>query len=78
MEGQAQTPGVHYVIPTRTIAGSPEEMLAEIDEVVGGLLALRQLIATQNVGVGSGMAGGSRPRIRLWPRLLYGAGSANR
>jgi hypothetical protein len=78
MRGQVQTSGVHYVIPARTIAGSPEEMLAEIDDVVQGLLALRQLIATENVGVGSGLAGGSRPRIRLWPRRLYGDESANR
>jgi hypothetical protein len=74
MKGQVQTSGVHYVIPARTIAGSPEEMLTEIDEVVHGLLALRQLIATQNVGVGSGLASGPRPRIRLWPRRLTGMG----
>jgi hypothetical protein len=78
MKGQVQTAGVHYVIPARTIAGSTEEMLAEIDEAVQGLLALRQLIATQSVGVGSGLAGGPRPRIRLWPRRVYGDGSANR
>ena len=78
MKGQVQTTGVRYVIPARTIEGSPQEMLAEIDETVQGLLALRQLIATQSVGVGSGLAGGPRPRIRLWPRRLYGAGSANR
>jgi hypothetical protein len=77
-KGQEQTSGVHYVIPARTIAGSPEEMLTEIDDVVHGLLALRHLIATQKVGVGSGLAGGSRPRSRLWPRRLYGARSANR
>jgi hypothetical protein len=51
-------------------------MLAGIDEVVQGLLALRQLIATRSVA--SGLAGGPRARIRLWPRRLYGAVSANR
>jgi hypothetical protein len=72
MKGQVQTSGVHYVVPARTIGGSPQEMLAEIDEIVQGLLALRQLIATQSVGVGSSLAGGRRPRIRLLPRRLTG------
>jgi len=74
MKGQVQTSGVHYVIPARTIEGSSQEMLAEIDEIVRGLLALRHLIATQGVG----LTGGPRPRIRLWPRRLYGVVSANR
>ena len=76
MKGQAQTSRVRYVIPARTIEGSPRETLAEIDEIVQGLLALRQLIATRSVA--SGLAGGPRARIRLWPRRLYGAVSANR
>ena len=36
-----------YLIPSRTIAGSSQEMLAQIDEAVQGLLALRHLIAVQ-------------------------------
>ena len=39
--------GSRYLIPPRTLSGSPEEMLAQIDEAVQGLLALRHLIAVQ-------------------------------
>jgi|MudIll2142460700_1097286.scaffolds.fasta_scaffold852943_2 hypothetical protein len=78
MKGQVQTSGVRYVIPARTIEGSREEMVAEIDDVVRGLLGLRQLVSMHDAGVGSGVAGRSRPGIRLWPRRLYGVVSANR
>jgi hypothetical protein len=75
MKGQAQTSGVRYVIPARTISGSREEMMAEIDDVVRGLLGLRQLISMHDAGVRA--QGRSPLGLRLWPRL-YGTGSANR
>jgi hypothetical protein len=77
MKGQAQTSGVSYLIPARTISGSREEMVAEIDDVVRGLLGLRQLISMHDAGVGARAARRSPLGLRLWPRL-YGTGSANR
>ena len=78
MKGQVQNSRVRYVIPARTIEGSREEMVAELDDVVRGLLGLRQLISTESAGERSDVEGGPRPRIRLWPRRLYGVVSANR
>jgi hypothetical protein len=38
----------YYVVPGRTLRGSKTEMLAEIDEVVQALMALRLVILTQD------------------------------
>lgn len=56
-----------YLIPPRTICGSLEEMLAQIDEIVLGLLALRQLIAVQGTADATGM-NAARAALRLVPR----------
>ena len=47
MERSASAPDYNYILPARTLRGSTDELLAEIDEVVEGLLALRRLIAGQ-------------------------------
>ena len=39
-----RTNGTSYVIPSRTLSGSTEQMLAELDEAVEALLAVRHLI----------------------------------
>ena len=77
MKGWARASGVSYLIPSRTISGSREEMMAEIDDVVRGLLGLRQLISMHDAGVEAQAARRSPLGLRLWPRL-YGRGSANR
>ncbi len=38
-----------YLVPSRTLAGTPEDVLAQIDEAVQELLALRHLIAVRSV-----------------------------
>jgi hypothetical protein len=42
-----QATSVCYVVPGRTLRGSKTEMLAEIEEVVQALMALRLVILTQ-------------------------------
>ena len=65
--------GESFVIPARTLRGSRQDMLQDIDQAIVGLLALRHLI-------GSGapppealeLSGGQRPRQHRpgWPRLF--------
>jgi hypothetical protein len=43
----SQAGGRCYVVPARTLRGSRAEMLAEIEEVVMALLALRLVILTE-------------------------------
>jgi len=75
MKGWTRASGVSYLIPSHTISGSREEMVAEIDDVVRGLLGLRQLISMHEAG--AEVARRSPLALRLWPRL-YGTASANR
>lgn len=44
-EGPQSVADYDYILPARTLHGSATKMLAEIDELVEGLLALRQVIA---------------------------------
>ena len=56
MEKRESAGGYEYVVPARTLRGSVEEVLAEIDEAVEGLLALRQLVARRLVSRPGGAA----------------------
>ena len=66
-----------YFIPSRTIGGSPEEMLAQIDEAVRGLLALRHLVNVQQAQRAVAEASPARAGLRLVPPGLHSA-SVNR
>jgi hypothetical protein len=64
-----------FIIPSRTLQGSRQEMLQDIDQAIVGLLALRHLIdgnATPPDTLDSG--GRRRPLLKRlhWPRLLSG------
>jgi hypothetical protein len=48
-----------FIIPSRTLRGSREEMLQDIDQAIVGLLALRHL-----VGAGDGLPPDLAPRHR--------------
>ncbi len=37
--------GDAIIIPARTLRGRPDEILAELDEVISGMLALRAVVA---------------------------------
>ncbi len=39
-----------YVIPARTLSGSPEDVLEQIDQMVESLVAFRQVVATEHHG----------------------------
>ena len=56
-----------YLIPPRTLSGSTEEMLAQIDEAVQGLLALRHLITVQHATRAAADATPMRAALRLVP-----------
>jgi len=64
-----------FVIPSRTLRGSRQEMLQDIDQAIVGLLALRHLLGS-GASPGPALAPGGRrlpllKRLR-WPRLLTG------
>jgi hypothetical protein len=64
-----------FIIPSRTLRGSREEMLQDIDQAIVGLLALRHLVGAGAAPPGDLDPGGRRrpllKRIR-WPRLFGG------
>lgn len=43
--------GDYYIVPARTLRGSPDQMVADIDEAIQALMGLRQLIGLRRVGV---------------------------
>ena len=64
-----------FIIPSRTLRGSRQEMVQDIDQAVIGLLALRHLIddgAPPPEAIE--LAGGQRPRQNRsrWPRFFTG------
>ena len=71
-----------FIIPSRTLRGSREEMVQDIDQAIVGLLALRHLIDSSAPPPEALKLGGDqRPRQHRarWPRLfasfrLAGAG----
>jgi hypothetical protein len=51
MQSDTQT-SVTYVIPARRLAGSPRQVLEQLDEMVESLVAVRQVVASEpQVGV---------------------------
>lgn len=66
-----------YLVPSRTLSGTPEEVLGQIDEAVQGLLALRHLIAVQRARQVAAGAAAVHTGPRLVPVDLQSA-SANR
>lgn len=42
--------GDAIIIPGRTLRGHPDEILAELDEVISGMLALRGMLARGTTG----------------------------
>jgi hypothetical protein len=49
MEMRDQAAGASYLIPSRTLTGSPAHVLAELDQIVESLLALRQIVSSKNL-----------------------------
>ena len=45
MQGDSE-PCAAYVIPARTLTGSPEQVVEQIDQMVRSLLAFRQVVAS--------------------------------
>ena len=65
MQGNNQASAT-YVIPARTLSGSPQDVLDEIDQMVESLVAFRQIVASEhreNVRVGT-PRNGSPPTAR--------------
>jgi hypothetical protein len=62
-----------FIIPSRTLRGSKQEMIQDIDQAIVGLLALRHLIdAGPPPPESLALGGGRRPNVRRfhWPRLF--------
>jgi hypothetical protein len=62
-----------FIIPSRTLRGSREEMVQDIDQAIVGLLALRHLIDSGAPPPEAlELSGGQRPRQHRprWPRLF--------
>jgi hypothetical protein len=62
-----------FVIPARTLHGSKQDMIEDIDQAIVGLLALRHLIdGGAPVPESLALGGGRHPVLRRfrWPRLL--------
>jgi hypothetical protein len=70
------TNGTSYVIPSRTLSGSTEQMLAELDEAVEALLAVRHLIVLDAHGKSG--PGSLRPATEREPPEGQGWPSGNR
>jgi alkanesulfonate monooxygenase SsuD/methylene tetrahydromethanopterin reductase-like flavin-dependent oxidoreductase (luciferase family) len=49
MQGDTQVSAT-YVIPARTLIGSPDRVIEQLDEIVESLLAFRQVVASQHHG----------------------------
>ncbi len=69
---------VNYLIPSRTISGSPEEAVAEIDDLVETLLAVRQAVEERASGPVRADRGGWPARVRLLLPKHHAGLSANR
>ena len=62
-----------FIIPSRTLRGSRQEMVQDIDQAIVGLLALRHLIdGGAPPPEGLELGGSQRPRLHKpsWPRLF--------
>jgi hypothetical protein len=62
-----------FVVPSRILRGSKRDMLADIDQAIVGLLALRHLIDDGAPPPDALALGGRRRRVRRgfrWPRFL--------
>jgi hypothetical protein len=62
-----------FIIPSRTLRGSREEMVQDIDQAIVGLLALRHLIDSGAPPPEAlELSGAQRPRQHRprWPRLF--------
>jgi hypothetical protein len=70
-----------YTLPSHTLTGTANEVVAQLDDVIGGLLGLRTLIVTQNANA---LSPAHKRRLRLvWPGaallllvLLFAASAA--
>ncbi len=69
MESPGSVGDYDYIVPARALRGSTDEMLADIDDAVEGLLALRQLIARRKTSNADGTAHRTRPQAAARPRL---------
>ncbi len=76
MRAQEGEAAASYLIPSRTISGSPEEMLEQIDEAIQGLLALRHLITVKETNPAPPGAEAGGFRIRLVRSQSQGKDSA--
>ena len=62
-----------FIIPSRTLRGSRQEMVQDIDQAIVGLLALRHLIdGGAPLPEALELGGAQRPRRQTprWPRLF--------
>jgi hypothetical protein len=62
-----------FIIPSRILRGSRQEMVQDIDQAIVGLLALRHLIddgASPPQSLGEGGSPRRHPHRRWWTRLF--------
>ena len=62
-----QQDSVEYILPARRLAGTRAGVLAEIDELIQGLVGLRQLVSLHDQERPSDAL---KRRLRLFPSLL--------
>lgn len=56
----------YYIVPAHHLSGTPEEVLAQIDELIQGLIGLRQLVSLH----GPRPAELRRQKLRLVKRFV--------
>ena len=62
-----------FVIPSRTLRGSKQEMLEDIDQAIVSLLAFRHVVHGTAPPLEALASRGRRPQVRRrWPRFLAG------
>lgn len=71
MNADVETGTLHYVIPARTISGSAQELLEELDDMVAALQLVRQEIVSRTPKP----AKDASP-LPAWARWVAGAGVA--
>jgi hypothetical protein len=57
----------YYIVPARRLSGTTEEVLEQIDELIQGLVGLRELVSLH----GPKPADAPKPKIRLVNRFIH-------
>jgi hypothetical protein len=59
-------PAEYYIVPARRLSGTRDEVLGQIDELIQGLMGLRELVSLH----GPRPAEAPKPRLRLLKRFV--------